>query len=104
MCIRDRSDSIIVTSDNPRSEDPESIIRDVVDGIVASVQEPPYKTIPDRGEAIANAIHSARPDDLIVIAGKGHEDYQIIGNQRLDFDDRVIARNAIVGSHGSIYG
>lgn len=100
----DLSDSIIVTSDNPRSEDPENIIRDVVDGIVASVQEPPYRTIPDRGEAIANAIHSACPDDLIVIAGKGHEDYQIIGNQRLDFDDRVIARNAIVGTHGSIYG
>ena len=97
------SDLVIVTSDNPRSENPDQIIRDVVYGVVASAKKTLYKVIPDRKEAIANAVQSARPGDLVVIAGKGHEDYQVVGDRRLDFDDRVVARRAIESSHGSIH-
>jgi UDP-N-acetylmuramoyl-L-alanyl-D-glutamate--2,6-diaminopimelate ligase len=97
------SDFVIVTSDNPRSEDPDQIIRDVVDGIAASETPPPLEVIPDRKQAIVAAIRSARPGDLVVIAGKGHEDYQIVGDRRLHFDDRDVAREAIVSSHGPLH-
>ena len=98
------SDVVIVTSDNPRSEDPCQIIRDVVDGITACETAPPYLVIPDRKEAIVAAIRSARSGDVVVIAGKGHEDYQIIGDRRLPFDDRCVAREAILHSHGRLHG
>ncbi|HSE94541.1 MAG TPA: UDP-N-acetylmuramoyl-L-alanyl-D-glutamate--2,6-diaminopimelate ligase, partial [Methylomirabilota bacterium] len=86
-----------LTSDNPRSEDPVAIIRE----IAAGVEPPPpggYTEIPDRREAIEAALAWAGAGDTIVIAGKGHETYQIIAGQVLPFDDRSIARHALSGT------
>ncbi|NWQ43919.1 UDP-N-acetylmuramoyl-L-alanyl-D-glutamate--2,6-diaminopimelate ligase [Bacillus sp. EB106-08-02-XG196] len=81
----------IFTSDNPRSEDPIAILGDMENGATGEN----YITIPDRKEAIVNAINQAAEGDVILIAGKGHETYQIIGSNVYDFDDRVVAREAI---------
>ncbi|MBM4764025.1 UDP-N-acetylmuramoyl-L-alanyl-D-glutamate--2,6-diaminopimelate ligase [Bacillus sp. B15-48] len=81
----------IFTSDNPRSEDPELILRDMEDGVKGSH----YKKITDRAEAIDFAVQQAEKEDIILIAGKGHETYQIIGDKILDFDDKEIAIKAI---------
>ena len=81
----------IFTSDNPRSEDPIAILKDME----ADVTGNNYITIPDRKEAITAAINQAAAGDVILIAGKGHETYQIIGTNVYDFDDRVVAREAI---------
>ncbi|WML43611.1 UDP-N-acetylmuramoyl-L-alanyl-D-glutamate--2,6-diaminopimelate ligase [Neobacillus sp. PS3-40] len=81
----------IFTSDNPRSEDPLEILKEME----AGVQDKKYLVIPDRKEAILTAIHSASAGDVILIAGKGHETYQIIGSHVYDFDDRLVARIAI---------
>jgi UDP-N-acetylmuramoyl-L-alanyl-D-glutamate--2,6-diaminopimelate ligase len=97
------SDLLIVTSDNPRTEDPNQIIRDVMDGIASSETSSAYEVIPDRKEAIVTAVRSARPGDLVVIAGKGHEAYQIVGDRRLHFDDRCVVREAIVSGHGQLH-
>src|SRR5947209_7105699 len=87
------SDVTIATSDNPRTEDPEDILRDVETGLRAAGR--PYLKIVDRREAIRRAIEEARAGDLVVIAGKGHEDYQIIGTQKRHFDDREVALEAL---------
>jgi UDP-N-acetylmuramoyl-L-alanyl-D-glutamate--2,6-diaminopimelate ligase len=87
-------DKVIVTSDNPRTEDPQQIITDILTGI----QELDSKGVtvePDRAVAIEQAILNSAPDDVIVIAGKGHEDYQIINYQKFHFDDREEARKAL---------
>jgi UDP-N-acetylmuramoyl-L-alanyl-D-glutamate--2,6-diaminopimelate ligase len=81
----------IFTSDNPRSEDPLTILKEME----AGVQDEKYLVIADRKEAILTAIHSASAEDVILIAGKGHEPYQIIGSHIYDFDDRLVARKAI---------
>lgn len=81
------SDLVFVTSDNPRSEDPAAIIDDVVKGFAKK----DYLIEVDRRAAIHKAIRSARPEDLILIAGKGHETYQVFSNQTLPFDDRLVA-------------
>ncbi|MEH7305950.1 UDP-N-acetylmuramoyl-L-alanyl-D-glutamate--2,6-diaminopimelate ligase [Neobacillus drentensis] len=83
----------ILTSDNPRSEDPLAILKDME----AGVQGEAFRVIPDRKEAIQTAIREASEGDVILIAGKGHETYQIIGNVVHDFDDRLVAREAIEG-------
>ncbi|MEH7274485.1 UDP-N-acetylmuramoyl-L-alanyl-D-glutamate--2,6-diaminopimelate ligase [Neobacillus vireti] len=83
----------IFTSDNPRSEDPLAILKEMEDGVAGKS----YITIPDRKEAIVTAINQAAAGDVILIAGKGHETYQIIGDNVYDFDDRVVAREAIEG-------
>lgn len=88
------SDVVILTSDNPRTEDPERILADAEVGIQKTGK--PYRKIPDRREAIHQAIFEARSDDLVLIAGKGHEDYQIIGSKWLHFDDREVALEALV--------
>ncbi|AGL02986.1 UDP-N-acetylmuramoyl-L-alanyl-D-glutamate--2,6-diaminopimelate ligase [Desulfoscipio gibsoniae] len=88
------SDLAVVTSDNPRSEDPMAIIKDILAG-VRQVDGARYTVVPDRREAIRQAIRDAASGDVVLIAGKGHEDYQIIGNQRLHFDDREEAFNAL---------
>jgi UDP-N-acetylmuramoyl-L-alanyl-D-glutamate--2,6-diaminopimelate ligase len=90
------ADVVVVTSDNPRSEDPLAIITEIESGVkkVCTVAER-RATIPDRREAIGAALASARADDLVVIAGKGHETYQILGNRSIPFDDRVVAREAL---------
>lgn len=85
------ADTAIFTSDNPRSEDPKAILEDMVKG----VEKSNYTVIESRKEAIEHAVHSAAAKDIIVIAGKGHETYQIIGSEVLTFDDREEARKAI---------
>ena len=75
----------IFTSDNPRTEDPEQILRDMVEGLPLDAR---YLKISDRGEAIRTAAMLARPGDIILLAGKGHENYQVIGTEKIHFDDR----------------
>lgn len=88
------SDRVFVTSDNPRSEDPGAIVADVVEGVrAAGLQN--YNILPDRGEAIAAAIAEARPGDVVLIAGKGHETTQILRDRTTPFDDREAARAAL---------
>ena len=96
------SDIAIVTSDNPRSEDPLQIIREIEVGIESvGVRKGAHLVIPDRKEAIKRAIDEAHPGDMVVIAGKGHERYQIIGNKTIPFDDREVARQLISRKKGS---
>ncbi len=90
------SDFSIVTSDNPRSEEPEAIIDDIVPGLDA-VENSHYAKIVDRRDAIEHAIRLARPGDLVIIAGKGHETYQLVKDKVLDFDDRKVAREILKG-------
>src|SRR5437588_1905236 len=87
------SDVVILTSDNPRTEDANQILSDAEKGIKETGK--PYDKIADRREAIHHAIEQARADDLVLIAGKGHEDYQIIGREVFHFDDREVAREAL---------
>jgi UDP-N-acetylmuramoyl-L-alanyl-D-glutamate--2,6-diaminopimelate ligase len=98
------ADCAVLTSDNPRTEDPQRILADVEAGLAAMTRAEPaalcaaphrYVALADRREAIALAIASAAPEDTIVIAGKGHEDYQIIGREKLPFDDREEALRAL---------
>jgi UDP-N-acetylmuramoyl-L-alanyl-D-glutamate--2,6-diaminopimelate ligase len=83
------SDLVILTSDNPRSEDPMAIINDALPGVRNNKAE--YRVEPDRARAIALAIGLARPGDIVLLAGKGHEDYQVIGAETIHFDDREAA-------------
>ncbi|MFC7392457.1 UDP-N-acetylmuramoyl-L-alanyl-D-glutamate--2,6-diaminopimelate ligase [Scopulibacillus cellulosilyticus] len=85
------SDLAIFTSDNPRTEDPEQIFADMEAGVTGES----YKKIVDRKEAIYYAVREARDHDIILIAGKGHETYQILGTDKIDFDDRKVALEAI---------
>jgi UDP-N-acetylmuramoyl-L-alanyl-D-glutamate--2,6-diaminopimelate ligase len=87
------SDLVIITSDNPRTEDPIKIIEEIELGLKAT--NCPYLVISDRREAIHQAISKAKPNDVVLIAGKGHETYQIIGNDKFHFDDREIAKEAL---------
>ncbi|MEC0246624.1 UDP-N-acetylmuramoyl-L-alanyl-D-glutamate--2,6-diaminopimelate ligase [Paenibacillus chitinolyticus] len=90
------SDDVYVTSDNPRTEDPGAILLDIVPGLIeAGVDENRYKLLVDRPEAIQKAIEEAGPQDVVLIAGKGHETYQDIAGVKHDFDDRLIARAAL---------
>jgi UDP-N-acetylmuramoyl-L-alanyl-D-glutamate--2,6-diaminopimelate ligase len=90
------ADTLIVTSDNPRTEDPIGILRDIEAGLQeAGTAEDRYVLIPDRRAAIEKAIDMAGPGDVVLIAGKGHETYQIIGGVTHDFDDRLVARAAL---------
>jgi UDP-N-acetylmuramoyl-L-alanyl-D-glutamate--2,6-diaminopimelate ligase len=84
-----RADRVIVTSDNPRTEEPEAIMNDVRRGVSHPGD---VQWIVDREEAIRAAAEGAAPDDVVVIAGKGHESYQVIGTEKHPFDDREIAR------------
>jgi UDP-N-acetylmuramoyl-L-alanyl-D-glutamate--2,6-diaminopimelate ligase len=108
-----QSDLVIVTSDNPRTEDPLAILGEIESGMTTGIRvekiEPTskgsgarstskktlYAVIPDRTEAIETAVRLAGPGDVVVLAGKGHEDYQIVGEKKLPFDDREEARKAI---------
>ncbi len=89
----DLSDLAIVTSDNPRTEDPQQILADILAGIPTPL--PANQVICDRAAAIEQAIHLAQPGDCVLIAGKGHEDYQILGTEKIHFDDRQQARTAL---------
>jgi UDP-N-acetylmuramoyl-L-alanyl-D-glutamate--2,6-diaminopimelate ligase len=88
------SDMVFVTSDNPRTEDPHGIIEEIVTGLPAGTDARTRRRV-DRAEAITEAVTAARAGDVVVVAGKGHETYQIIGTTRRPFDDRVVAREAL---------
>ncbi len=90
----DNADFLIVTSDNPRNEDPDRIIDDVLKGLEGKAT--PYVRITDRREAIFWAVKNAEKDDVIVLAGKGHEDYQILaGGKKIHFDEREVVAEAL---------
>jgi len=92
------SDVVVLTSDNPRTEDPMAILREVEVGVREALQSRShveYHLVPDRREAIGMAVRLARTGDIVLIAGKGHEDYQIVGTKKVYFDDREAAREAI---------
>ncbi len=94
------ADYAVITSDNPRSEDPEAIIAEIVPGFVGAAPGKPYKVEPDRRRAINHAVSFAEPGDLVLIAGKGHETYQEFNGYRIDFDDRVVAKEALAERFG----
>ena len=90
------ADVAVLTSDNPRSEDPLAII----DAVVAGARRPEALVVePDRRAAIALALDDARPGDVVVVAGKGHESTQVVGDRVLPFDDRVVAGELLEGLH-----
>ena len=82
------ADVVVVTDDNPRTEDPKAIINDILAGMVDTGRA---RAVEGRAEAVTNAIMQAQENDVVLIAGKGHEDYQIVGNRRLDYSDRITA-------------
>ena len=82
------ADVVVVTDDNPRTEEPRAIINDILAGMLDAGQA---KVMEGRAEAVTNAIMQAKENDVVLVAGKGHEDYQIVGSQRLDYSDRVTA-------------
>ena len=79
---------MVVTDDNPRTEEPRAIINDILAGMVDAGH---VKVMEGRAEAVTNAIMQAKDNDVVLLAGKGHEDYQIVGNRRLDYSDRITA-------------
>jgi UDP-N-acetylmuramoyl-L-alanyl-D-glutamate--2,6-diaminopimelate ligase len=91
-----KADLAIVTSDNPRTEDPERIL----DDIVAGMRGASYERIEDRRDAIKHALAAAEPDDVIVLAGKGHETYQIRGTTSYPFDEKAIVRELTASAAG----
>lgn len=91
------SDAVIATSDNPRSEDQTSILAEVMTGVREKIGNKAVDEIPDRRQAIFVAIAMAQPGDTVIIAGKGHEDYQILKDKTIHFDDREVARAALGG-------
>lgn len=91
--VAETADKIFVTSDNPRSEDPQKILEDIRPGLSGARSEPTFEL--DRRKAIDAAVLGARPGAVVLIAGKGHEDYQLVGEQVLPFSDSVEARRAL---------
>ncbi|MDH5678283.1 MAG: UDP-N-acetylmuramoyl-L-alanyl-D-glutamate--2,6-diaminopimelate ligase [Nitrospinota bacterium] len=96
------SDMVIVTSDNPRTEDPNAIIGDILKGIPEAGREEKLAVMPDRAEAIKAAVSLAQPGDMVILAGKGHEDYQIIGMEKTHFDDREQAGRVLEEIYGKV--
>jgi UDP-N-acetylmuramoyl-L-alanyl-D-glutamate--2,6-diaminopimelate ligase len=95
------ADRTVLTSDNPRSEDPDAIIDAIMAGIPDIAERRAARTFvvePDRRAAIATALAGAAPGDVVIIAGKGHETTQTIGDVVIPFDDRVVARSLLEGS------
>ena len=93
------ADTIIITSDNPRSEEP----KDIAEAIASGIATKRYTIILDRREAIYEALRKAGSNDTILIAGKGHENYQIFKDKKVAFDDIIVAKECLraLGSHGS---
>ena len=87
------SDLVVITSDNPRNEDPLEIIKEIEVGV--KEKNSAYEVIPDRREAIYRAVAAAKTNDVVIIAGKGHENYQIVGGNKFHFDDREVAAEAL---------
>ena len=92
------ADQVIVTSDNPRSEDPEFIIRQILEGIVTDEAKNKTETLTDRRSAIERALCVAAAGDVVLIAGKGHENYQILADKTIHFDDREVVRELAGGT------
>jgi UDP-N-acetylmuramoyl-L-alanyl-D-glutamate--2,6-diaminopimelate ligase len=90
------ADKVVITSDNPRTENPQDIINDILQGISASDRSQ-VTVLPDREQAIRETISTSQPDDVILIAGKGHEDYQVIGREKRPFSDFDIAKRVLQG-------
>jgi UDP-N-acetylmuramoyl-L-alanyl-D-glutamate--2,6-diaminopimelate ligase len=95
----EHSDVVMVTSDNPRTEEPESIVDQIMAGVPAGTAAVVHR-VTDRAAAIHAAVAEARERDVVLIAGKGHEDYQIIGTVKHAFDDRVVAKAALAARAG----
>jgi UDP-N-acetylmuramoyl-L-alanyl-D-glutamate--2,6-diaminopimelate ligase len=95
-----KADVAIVTSDNPRTEDPEQIL----DDIEAGMKRDNHERIEDRRAAIARALEIATPRDVVVLAGKGHEDYQIRGTTKLPFDEKIIVGELIADRESASRG
>ena len=96
--VRDLMMAVVITSDNPRSENPERIIEEIRLGITPDTRRDSAQgllSIVDRRAAIAKAIELARPGELVLVAGKGHEQSQVIGDEHLPFDDAAVAREAL---------
>ncbi|HOI42345.1 MAG TPA: hypothetical protein PK523_05305, partial [Elusimicrobiales bacterium] len=93
------SDRAFITSDNPRTEDPAAIIAEIEAGVKGSYSN--YEIIPDRRAAINAAVAAAGPGDIVLIAGKGHEDYQIIGRETVRFSDAEEAALAVRAREGA---
>lgn len=91
------SDTVIATSDNPRTEDPEKILREVEVGVNEKIGGKVHELIIDRRKAIFRAVELAQPGDVILILGKGHENYQILKDKTIHFDDREVAEEAVLG-------
>lgn len=89
------ADFVVVTSDNPRSEDPQAIIDEILEGVIGVRSEGPDDVLADRRLAIARVVGAAREGDVVVIAGKGHERGQEFADRKIDFDDRVVAREEL---------
>nr|WP_244989157.1 UDP-N-acetylmuramoyl-L-alanyl-D-glutamate--2,6-diaminopimelate ligase [Pantoea cypripedii] len=84
------ADVVVITDDNPRSEDPQAIVNDILTGLLDPGRA---RVVAGRAQAVTNAIMQAKSNDIVLVAGKGHEDYQIVGNRRLDYSDRdTVAR------------
>ena len=90
------ADCLVITSDNPRTENPTDIINDIRKGLVSGFDQ--VEVEPDRKKAIQTAIKMAQTGDLVIIAGKGHEDYQIIKDKTIHFDDYEVARSVLNSS------
>ena len=86
------SDFTVITSDNPRHENPEDIIKDIITGVERGGGS--YKAVADRAQAVKYAISIGQKGDVIVLAGKGHEDYQIIGDKKYHMDDKELVESA----------
>lgn len=95
------ADLAIVTSDNPRTEDPDAIVDEILAGVPAGLPAGRWERITDRRQAIARAIEVARPGDAILLAGKGHETYQIVGREKRPFDERDVVREILSGGRAA---
>jgi len=89
------SDKVIITSDNPRTEDPEAIIKDILKAVPQDLLGKSVWVEPDRKSAIVSALSLSKPGDVVLIAGKGHEDYQIVGTEKIEFGDGKVVREFV---------
>ncbi len=89
------SDIAIITSDNPRTEDPDRIIEDMTAGLTGEIRNRNWEAITDRKKAIARALGLAREGDLVLLAGKGHENYQVLGTRKVPFDEKLIVEEIL---------
>jgi UDP-N-acetylmuramoyl-L-alanyl-D-glutamate--2,6-diaminopimelate ligase len=94
------SDRVVLTSDNPRSEDPPAIIREIELGTKGPRAVAEVLVEPDRRKAIELAISLALPDDVVLVSGKGHESYQVLGDQVVPFDDREVVKEILAERYG----